>query len=272
MSPIITLTTDFGLADSYVAQMKGSILSINPDASIIDVSHEIAPQSIESALYVTQTAWAAFPPGSMHVCVVDPGVGTDRPAIVIECAGSLYVGPDNGVLSASLPDDARPADAPERVPLPSSARAFAITNERFIISPASATFHGRDIFAPATAHLSLGVAASELGEPVAEVLAHPPLRAHRDESGTLRARVVHIDHFGNVITNARADDLPAAFSATLRGRRSVTGPGRTYGDAPGLAAIIGSSGFLEIALSNGNAAQNLSARVSDVVEIRETAP
>jgi S-adenosylmethionine hydrolase len=238
---------------------------------IVDVGHEIAPQSIESALYVTQTAWAAFPVRSIHVCVVDPGVGSDRHALLIETETACFIGPDNGVLSAALPSDARPdaAEGAQATELPAGTRAIAIANERYLRQPISATFHGRDVFAPAAAHLSLGVAASELGEPVDEVLAHPPLRARRDESGTLRARVVHIDHFGNVITDALASDLPPAFVATLRGRRRVAGPARTYAEAAGLTTIAGSSGYLEFALPNGNAARELNARIGDAVEIHE---
>jgi S-adenosylmethionine hydrolase len=267
--PIITLTTDFGPSDSYVAQMKGAVLAINPEATIVDVSHGLSAQAIASLLYVTQTAWAAFPRGAIHVCVIDPGVGGERQALAIETEAACYIGPDNGVLSSALPDDARPVDGAGRAPLPDGIRAFAITNERFLRAPVSATFHGRDVFAPAAAHLSLGISPSELGEPVTEMLAHPALRARRDENGPLRARVVHVDHFGNVITDARAADLPATFTATLRGRRRVSGPVTTYEGAPGLTAIVGSSGYLEIALPNGNAARELNARIGDAVEIQE---
>ena len=267
--PTITLTTDFGLGDSYVAQMKGAILSINPEATIVDMSHELSAQVIASVLYVTQTGWSAFPRGSIHVCVVDPGVGGERRALAIETEASCYIGPDNGVLSAALPDAARPLDGVASVPLPDGVRAFAITNERFMRTSVSATFHGRDVFAPAAAQLSLGVKPHELGEAVTEIVAHPALRARRDEGGPLRARVVHVNHFGNVITDARADDLPATFTATLRGRRRISGPVKTYEEGSGLAAIVGSGGYLEIALPNGNAARELNARIGDAVEIHE---
>lgn len=289
-SRIITLTTDFGQRDSYVAQMKGVILGISPGATLVDVSHDVGPQAIEEALYITQTAWEAFAAGTVHVCVVDPGVGTDRPALALETERGWFVGPDNGALSSALPDAARDlivtpetdsrgqgnARPPALAAVPEGVKAFEITNERYMREHVSATFHGRDVFAPAAAHLSLGVSASDLGPAIDELFAYPPLRARRDEDGVLRARVIHVDGFGNVITDARAEDLPPAFTATLRGRRRINGPTTTYAEAspeagqsrPRLAAIVGSGGYLELALPNGRAAAELAARLGDEVEIR----
>ena len=174
--PIITLTTDFGPSDTYVAQMKGVILSINPNASIVDVTHEIRPQQITQAAFLAQTAWPAFTRQAIHIAVVDPGVGTKRRALVVETERGRFLGPDNGILSAALPDDARPATR-STITLPEGVHAFEITNQRYMRHPVSATFHGRDIFSPAAAYLSIGVKAGDLGTPVAELTALPPFRA-----------------------------------------------------------------------------------------------
>ena len=270
VSGIITLTSDFGLADPYVAAMKGVMLGLNPRAVIVDLSHEVRPQRLLQAVFITQSAWPFFPPGGIHAVVVDPGAGTGRRALVIEAPGGRFLGPDNGVLSAALPDEARPAadDGPAPVALPAGVRAFAITNRRYLREPVSATFHGRDVFAPAAAHLSLGVPPEELGEPVETVLAFPLLRARRCADGSLQGQVVHIDRFGNVVTDVRAGDLrQGAFTVELAGQQ-VPGPVRTYAEATGLAAIVGSAGYLEIALPNGSAADALRVDIGDEVVLR----
>jgi S-adenosylmethionine hydrolase len=267
---IITLTTDFALADAYVAAMKGVILSINPRASIVDISHDVRPQSILQACFVTQSAWPYFPDGGVHVAVVDPGVGSDRRALAVETPRGLFVGPDNGVLSSALPDEARPGELGEIV-LPDGYRAFAITNPAYMRSEVSATFHGRDVFAPAAAHLSLGVGPAELGEPVERVVALPPLRAWRRSDGSLEARVLHIDRFGNVITDARREDLPDGRLAVEIAGQRIEGLARTYAEATGLAAIVGSAGFLEVALPGGSAAAALGVDIGDAALVRPRA-
>lgn len=268
--PVITLTTDFGLSDPYVAAMKGVILAINPRAAIVDVSHAVQPQRLLQAVFITQAAWPFFASDTVHVAVVDPGVGTERRAVVLVTPCGRFVGPDNGVLSAALPEEARPTSDPGPAPvaLPAGYRAFAITNLRYLREPVSATFHGRDVFAPAAAHLSLGVAAEELGEPVKELLVFPPLRARRCADGALRGGVVHIDRFGNVVTDARVEDLPAgAFTVELAGRR-VPGPVRTYAEAVELAALVGSAGYLEVVRPDGSAADELDVHIGDAVLVR----
>lgn len=268
--PIITLTTDFGLADSYVAEMKGVILGINAQATIVDVSHAVRPQRILQAVFMTQVAWPSFPTGAIHVTIVDPGVGTNRRAIALVTPRGHFVGPDNGVLSSALPDEARPQSPgdPTPVPLPAGCRAFTITNPRLLRQPLSATFHGRDVFAPAAAHLSLGIAAETLGEPVDSLLAFPPIRAHRRPDGALQAEVVHIDRFGNVVTDARAEDLPEGpFTVELAGQR-VPGPVRTYAEATGPAALVTSSGYLAVFQPNGNAAETLGVEIGDGALLR----
>ncbi len=267
--PLITLITDFGLADSYVAQMKGVILGLAPQATIVDVSHGVRPQQVRQAAFIAQTAWPVFPTTAVHVAVVDPGVGSERRGLAIEAPGGRYVGPDNGVLSAALPDEARPRSG-EAAPMavPDGWRAHAITNARYLSAPLSATFHGRDVFAPAAAHLSLGLPAAELGPPVEALLALPALRAARRSDGALVARVLHIDHFGNVITDARAEDLPQGPIVVEIAGHEVAGPVRTYAGATGLVALVGSSGYLEVALPNGDAAEALAIQIGDGAIVR----
>ena len=266
---IVTLTTDFGLSDPYVAAMKCVILGVNPRAAVIDVSHDVRPQQIVQAVFVTKAAWLYFPDGATHVAVVDPGVGTERRAVALETPRGRFVGPDNGVLSAALPDEALPSgDLPALVHPPAGCRAFSITNRRYLRETVSATFHGRDVFAPAAAHLALGVPIEELGEPLDAILALPALRARRQPDGTLAGRVVHIDRFGNVITDIRADDLPEQPFAVEVARQLVPGPARTFAEVASIAALAGSSGYLEIAVRDGNAARELGVEIGDAALLR----
>ena len=265
---IITLTTDFGLVDPYVGAMKGVILSINPEATLVDVSHGVAPQQLLQALFITQAAWPFFPADAVHVAVVDPGVGTARHAIVLVTPQGRFLGPDNGVLSAALPDQARPREAAAPIALPADHRAFAITNGRYLREPVSATFHGRDVFAAAAAHLTLGVPPQELGVLLETILAFPPLRARLCPDGTIEGRVVHIDRFGNVVTDVRAEDLPSGeFAVELAGER-IVGPVRTYAEAQGLTTLVGSAGYLEVAKPGGSAGAALGIEIGDTVLVR----
>ncbi|MCI0777945.1 MAG: SAM-dependent chlorinase/fluorinase [Chloroflexi bacterium] len=263
---IITLTTDFGTSDSYVAQMKGVILSINANVRIVDISHDVRPQQVLQATYLTQTAWPYFPPGAVHLAVVDPGVGSDRLPIVLHTKQGVYVGPDNGVLSAALPDEARPATC-STILLPVGVRAFAITDRRFMRERVSVTFHGRDIFAPAAAHLSLGVNVGELGEAIDGLVAMPSVRAERVADGSMQAQVIHIDRFGNVITSIRWEDLAAGQFSLQIGGQSVPGPFETYAQLQGLGALAGSSGYLEIAVPNGSAVEALGVEIGARVRL-----
>ncbi len=264
---IITLTTDFGMSDSYVAQMKGVILGINANARIVDISHDVRPQQVLQATYLTQAAWPHFPARTIHVVVVDPGVGTERRALVLESEMGLYIGPDNGVLSAALPDDARPTTRSTIRP-PTGARAFAITDRRFMRERVSATFHGRDIFAPAAAHLSLGVNVEEFGEAIDGLVAMPSIRAERGADGSMQAQVIHIDRFGNVITSVRLDDLAVGEFSLQVGSHKVPGPFETYAELDGLGALGGSSGYLEIAAPNGSAAVALGVDIGAPVRLQ----
>jgi hypothetical protein len=268
--PIITLTTDFGLADPYVASMKGVILSLNPQAVIVDVSHSVRRQRIQQGAFLLETALPYFPPDAIHLAVVDPGVGTERAAIALQTPGGSFVGPDNGVLSAALPGEIRnrAGEAGGRVRLPEDAVGVALTNPHYHRQPVSDTFHGRDIFAPAATHLSLGVPLLELGEAVGEITVLPPLRARRGSAGSLAGRVIHVDAFGNLISDVRGDDLPSReVTVEICGRR-ITGVQRSYAEGQGLAALVGSSGFLEIALESGSAAVELGADIGEPVVVR----
>ena len=268
--PVITLTTDFGLADPYVASIKGVILSLNPQTVIVDVSHAVRPQQIEQGAFLLQASLPYFPPDSIHIAVVDPGVGSQRRAIALRAASGTFIGPDNGILSAALPDDvrnrAREADA--RVRLPQGSSGVALTDSRYHRQPVSDTFHGRDIFAPAAAHLSLGVPLSDLGEPVDEVVALPPFRAQREPDGSHRGRIVHIDVFGNLITDVRGEDLASPRLTVEVSDRQIAGLQRTYASGQGLTALVGSSGFLEIALTAGSAVAELGVDIGEPVVVR----
>ena len=212
MSAVITLTTDFGLSDAYVASMKGVILSINPEARIVDISHQIPPQDIAQAAFVLASAHKFFPKGTIHIVVVDPGVGTKRRIVILKTPSACFVAPDNGVLSyvlepyqAKFPEKAKM----RKIHLPPEVAAINVSQTQFFRKPVSATFHGRDIFAPVAAYLSLEKPASDFGKPLSQLSILAMEQAHRGEDGSVIGKVTHIDSFGNVITNIREDDLPA---------------------------------------------------------------
>ncbi|MHC1743746.1 MAG: S-adenosyl-l-methionine hydroxide adenosyltransferase family protein [Syntrophobacteraceae bacterium] len=257
--PIITLLTDFGLQDGYVASMKGVILSICPQATLVDITHEISPRDIQSAAFVLHTVAPSFPPGTIHVVVVDPGVGTERKAIAVQTPDCTLVGPDNGVFSRVL-----------RTASPLQARS--LENVRFQRSPVCPTFHGRDIFAPVAAHLAAGLALEHLGPSCTPIVAEwtvPKL-----EGGALLGEVIHIDRFGNAVTNIATKDLkrfsPQLEDVHVRAKDQDIGPPcRTYGDRqPGsLLALIGSSDHLEIAVNMGHCARILGLKINDPVSV-----
>src|ERR1700694_3990292 len=184
---IITLLTDFGSQDYFVGAVKGAILSINPQVIIVDITHEIPPQDIEAAAFNLLATYKDFPAATIHVAVVDPGVGSARKPILIECGEQFFVGPDNGIFSWICE---REGDF----------RAIHLTNEDFFRHPVSATFHGRDIFAPVAAALSTGVAITEFGQKVGDYVRLDPLRPVAASDGSIEGRVIHIDRFGNCIT------------------------------------------------------------------------
>jgi S-adenosylmethionine hydrolase len=271
MSAIITLTTDFGLADACVAAMKGVVLGINPRAQLVDICHTIPPQDIARAAFVLSIACPFFPASTIHLVVVDPGVGTNRKAIIIRTPEADFVAPDNGVLSYVIqPYLTGPVRGNQRkLKVMPGLEAVAITEPHFWRSPVSATFHGRDIFAPVVAHISLGVSPSEFGESIDSLMVLPLPVPSRLPDGTLAGNILHIDNFGNLITSIRSNDLSQDLkNITVKvGDAVIHGLSRTYGDSRGLLALIGSSDYLEISLKNGSAADFLNARTGDKVKI-----
>lgn len=271
-NPIITLTTDFGLEDPYVAAMKGVILTISPQVTIVDISHAVRPQAIAQGAFLLASAWPHFPRGSIHVGVVDPGVGTKRRALAVRTPAATFVGPDNGLLSPALPDEVREAawgqDQAAPVRLPEGYRAVSLTNEAYFHQPVSSTFHGRDIFAPVAAHISLGVPLEDLGPPVEEMLALAPVRARCQPDGSLRGRVIHIDVFGNLVTDIRCEDLPAGRPTVEVATGRIVGLSTTYQEDAEILAVVGSSGYLEIAAPKASAAGLLGAALGMPVLVR----
>ena len=271
--PIITLTTDFGGADIYVGALKGVILGINPDAAIVDITHEVPPQDVRAGAYALDAAWDAFPPGTVHLAVIDPGVGTDRLPIVACGPGATFVGPDNGTLSYVLAraGGPRPDAAPflrASVALPDGWTAYHLTERTYWREPVRSTFHGRDIFAPVAAHLSAGLAPSALGPRLTHVTAFAvPVAVESD--GRIGGCVQHIDRYGNLVTNIGEALLSATARITVEvGGREVAGLSASFqGEGP-LVAVIGSGGWLEIAVPNGSAARELGVAIGDAVVVR----
>ena len=267
---MITLTTDFGTSDPYVGMMKGVILSINPSATVLDISHHIQPQSVPEAAFIIGSSHRFFPDGTVHVVVVDPGVGTTRSALLLVTPSASFLAPDNGVLSyvlrAGFPDEPEVSEG-FQVEIPQEHVAYRLTNPQYWLEPVSLTFHGRDIFAPVAAHLSMGVAPDRLGQRVHHLtwLSH---QQPRWEGDTLVGQVVHIDRFGNLITNIGADLLPRD-RPTFVGVKghSISGLSPSYAEGQGILAIVGSLGSLEVSVKNGSAARELQAEVGDPVRV-----
>ena len=290
--PIVTLTTDFGTADGYVGTMKGVILDIAPQAQLADITHEIAPQDVGQTAYVLYTAYRFFPSRSVHLVVVDPGVGSARRPIAVRLSHGTFVGPDNGVFSYVMAEE-------------SVETIVELADTRYRLPWVSQTFHGRDIFAPAAAHLAAGVPIQELGPAVSDPVTLPIPHLEIGPQG-VSGEVLHTDHFGNVITSIgrllwRGDELSlapafqqqsnrvmpqpharlAAYEAVVvargsspdgspRQNREIRGVHRTYADVePGeVLALVGSEGHLEIAVREGNGAERLGLQPGDPVELR----
>jgi S-adenosylmethionine hydrolase len=251
---IITLTTDFGLRDHYVGSVKGVILSIHRLPRLVDITHDIPPQDIPSAAYVLKESYRCFPKGTIHLAVIDPGVGSDRKPIVVEGDGHLFVGPDNGIFSYVL----RGTDA----------IVHEITNAKYILTAESPTFQGRDLFAPAAAWLSRGVPPTELGPVHSTPKVLAIVENRRDDAGKIMGKIVYIDHFGNLITSLTGDDLGKSPGAKLLGKDGIRIElRRCYADgAPEVPfALVNSSGHLEIFLSGGSARDRLRMKVGDPV-------
>ena len=249
MSQIITLTTDFGLQDQYVSSMKAIILGIAPDVRLIDISHDIPAQDIMAGAWVIRNSAFLFPKNTVHLVVVDPGVGTDRHPIVLKINDQYFVGPDNGIFSLFYSEF--------------EFEAIKLNKQKFWRKERSRTFHGRDIFAPVAAHLINGVSLKELGDPIKDLVTYHWAVPIGDKDG-LQGWVVHIDRFGNLITNiseALIEDMIGRRKVRIYvGNTMIDHLVNTFGDVEegDPAAFIGSSGMLEIGINKGNAAKLLS--------------
>jgi S-adenosylmethionine hydrolase len=258
--PIISLTTDFGIKDGFVGTMKGVIWGICPGAQIADISHSISAQNVLEGAFALWRAYPFFPAGSVHVAVVDPGVGTQRRPLAAHLGGHYFVVPDNGLLTPVFEDAEKNGWPLELVHL---------TNPKYFLAQVSRTFHGRDIFAPVGAHLANGVPLAELGPSITDPVRLPLLKPEKTPTGW-RAHVTVVDVFGNLTTDLPAQALPEHASLTFKLRgREVNGMVTSYGHKqPGeLIALVDSENYLELAVVNGSAAQMTGARVGDVVEV-----
>ncbi|MEK9659005.1 MAG: SAM-dependent chlorinase/fluorinase [Chloroflexota bacterium] len=264
--PLITLLTDFGTADAYVGVMKGVILALCPEARLVDLTHQVPPQDVCAGAHLLAEAVPHFPPGTIHLAVVDPGVGTERRPLLVTGPTASFVCPDNGVLSLVLANAGAQISDGEAT-LPPSWSAHHLTNPAYWRHPVSATFHGRDIFAPVAAYLSLGVGPDTLGQRIEPVTAFaPPVPVQ--EGDALVGEVVRVDRFGNLLTNIPADSLPRGCDVRVSNRR-IGSVLHTYADGtPGTPmALVGSDGCLEIAVPQGSAADTLGAGVGGRVRV-----
>ncbi|MGH7645821.1 MAG: SAM hydrolase/SAM-dependent halogenase family protein [Gemmatimonadales bacterium] len=246
MPPIVTLLTDFGLADSYVAEVKAVLLWRAPDVTLVDITHQVPPGDLRAAQYLLSRAWHRFPRDTVHLAVVDPGVGSDRRALAAQAAGHGFVAPDNGLLSF----------------LPADARFVALT----VPPAASPTFHGRDVFAPAAARLARGAPLADLGAPVTDPY-RSPLPAPRAEENGWLGEVIYVDSFGTLVTNLPGSAIAAGAGILVSGRDA--GPlRRTFADVArgGLVVYVGSGGSIEIAVREGSAARLLGVGAGESVK------
>lgn len=255
--PLLTLTTDFGLSDHYAGTMKGVILSRCPGAIIVDISHQVPAFSVYAGAYTIDQAARYFPGGTVHVIVVDPGVGTERKAMVVESGGQTFVAPDNGVLSMVLNRS-------------HGSVVHEIANSDLFVHPVSDTFHGRDIFAPVAASIAAGNAKpQDAGPQLNEVMMLPDIEPEQIDADVWKGLILSVDHFGNLITNfpsAQFENKP--FSLRIRDN-SITGLFRSFGHAPEgeLFSYFGSSGFIELGIRQASAGDALSVDPETEIEL-----
>jgi S-adenosyl-L-methionine hydrolase (adenosine-forming) len=253
---MITLTSDFGLKDPYVAEMKGVIFTINPHASIVDLTHSVEKFSIRMGAFMLASAAPYFPKGTVHLAVVDPGVGTERRAILVQTKQGFFVGPDNGLLTM----------AAQKLGIE---HTYELTNPQFMVPQVSSTFHGRDVFAPVAAYLDMGVKPSEFGPEINDATT-PEFAVVEQRNGSFVAEVLNVDIFGNIITNITQKEVTNAKKVKINLTNiSITLAIRTtYADAKCLEpiALIGSHGFLEIALDQASAAERFNVKAGDKIQ------
>jgi len=257
--PIVTLTTDFGSADHYAGTMKGVILSRCPKAQVVDISHEVPPFNIYAGAYTVSQAAPFFPLGTIHVVVVDPGVGTARKPLLLEASGQFFVAPDNGVLSIIADRDP-------------NWNAREITNSDLFLPSVSGTFHGRDVFAPSAAGLASGAGLEDIGPRLEKIELLPDLEPEATGQGEWRGRILSVDRFGNVITNFRSDRFPSLESHAFRlqfGSVAVSTIAKTFGEAAAdqCFAYHGSSGYIEAGINQASAARKGGVGPGDQVRI-----
>ena len=250
---IITLLTDFGTRDYFVGAMKGVILSINKDASIVDITHEIEAQNIRAAAFTLKNYYQNFPRQTIHVCVVDPGVGSKRRAVLVETKDYYFVAPDNGLLSFVLAGQ-------------ENFRAFELSNEDFFNHPVSRTFHGRDIFAPVAAHLSNKIPPAEFGAEISDLAIFEISRPRVAGENKIEGEIIHIDHFGNLITNFETANLPAKFYLEVNKKR-IAEHHRFFNQSENsrVFSVAGSAGLLEIAAFQDSAEKLLDVKIGTKV-------
>jgi S-adenosylmethionine hydrolase len=256
---IITLTTDFGRSDWFVGTAKGVILGINPRATIVDITHEVRPGDIRAGAFSLMAACRFFPKATVHVAVVDPGVGSERRAIAVQTADYIFIGPDNGVLSWAL--------AREKIKF-----VRQLENPKYFLESISRTFQGRDIFAPVAGHLSRGLSLKQLGRQLKDFIRISWPEATKSRGG-IRGEIVHIDRFGNAITNIAAGLVGKGEKCIceVAGKRTLRcALALFYGEAPAKSpvAVMGSCGFVEIAVNGGSAAQQFGLAMGDAVVVR----
>lgn len=258
MKVAVTLLTDFGTADYYVGAVKGAILSVNPEAVIVDLTHEIPPRDIAAGAFTLLAAYKTFPAGTIHVGVVDPGVGSTRRPIIVRANEQFFIGPDNGIFTYIY----------DREP---SRQVFHVSAEKYFRPDPSSTFHGRDIFAPVAAALSNGVKPRKFGPKISDAVRLPvSLEPEVLKNGDVRARIIHIDRFGNCVTNITRDLVKP--NASLRvNSKTIRNFRNFYGEESGNApfAIWGSAGFLEISVNGGSAADILKVKRDDAVVLTQ---
>lgn len=251
----IALLTDFGTRDYFVGAVKGAILSINETAKIVDITHEIPPQNIRSASFTLRACYRNFPKKTIFVAVVDPGVGSNRRAILVETDDYYFIAPDNNLLGFVFDEAA-------------DFRVFELTDEKFFAARVSQTFHGRDVFATVAAHLSKGIQSSEFGAEIKNFIHHKTAKPQAVSETEIEAETIHIDHFGNIITNLEQTDLPAKFTLTIGGK-TIDKTQNYFAEAEQseMFMIKGSAGFLEIVAFQDSAANLLKVKIGEKITI-----
>ena len=252
----IALLTDFGTKDYFVGAMKGAILSVNPKAQIVDITHEIEPQNIRSASFTLRACYKNFPGKTIFVAVVDPGVGSERRAILVETGDYYFAAPDNGLLSFIF------SEAEEF-------RVFELTNKKFFAANVSTTFHGRDIFAPVAAHLSKNIQPTEFGREISDFVCWEENKPRQMSKNRIEAEIIGIDRFGNLITNLKKEDLPAGFVLEISGKRIEKLQNHYAESQPGkVFMIFGSAEILEIAVFQDSAKGILKAEIGQKIAVK----